>query len=65
METRQDGTLLREAKCPMFLARQKRGARDVEPPPPPQTGGKETLGVSSQHTASEVLPQSQNQFRST
>lgn len=35
VETRQDGTLLREAKCPMFLARQKRGVRDVEPPPSP------------------------------
>ena len=31
VETRQDGTL-REAKCPMFLARQKRGVRDVDPP---------------------------------
>lgn len=54
METRQDGTLLREAKCPMFLAGQKRGLEMSSPPPPP-TGGTETLGVSSQHTASEVL----------
>lgn len=55
METRQDGTLLREAKCPMFLARQKRGIRDVEPSLILQMGGTETLEISSQHTASEVL----------
>lgn len=50
METRQDGTLLREAKCPMFLAGQKRGVRDVKPTPVPHGRYGDTEGKLSTHS---------------